>query len=197
MNRFFNLKKLGLVSSSFFFILVIAGFSFIESKSSDRSEIKIEVHEEVEKDLLSLEQRLLNLLHLFIKAHESLIEKNQDQLLAHGEDILNQISKIDISQEDSMNYHEKLYLYRQLQNINENIRFMTLRNISENQKMTNLKQAYRELISISQSYALNQKSSDEWSVYFCSKNSSLWVQNSNLKKHNPFGQDQNCGQRVY
>ena len=203
MNQLTVLKKLGLIGSSFFFILLVS-FSFIRLKNLNLSTLDhltetehLAKHLNDENEEFRLEHSLLDLLSLFVEAHKSLTEENQEQFLVHIEDILQQISKVNILDEESMVYHEKLYLYKQLESISEDIRLITLDHISVDQRMKHLKQAYKDLISISQSYALNQKSNNEWSFYFCSQDSSLWVQNSNLKKHNPFDKGyQNCGQRI-
>ncbi len=143
-----------------------------------------------------LEGHLLHIMFGLVEAHKNLKEKNQKKFIVQVKNIINGIEKIDLSKEFILTYHQRLYLYRQLQDIKENMKFIVLRGVSQRRKMRNLKKAYKELIQISQTYALNQNSK-QYGVYFCAKNSSIWVQNSKLKVYNPFDRTyRNCGQKI-
>ena len=144
----------------------------------------------------NLKGHLLHIMSGLVDAHKYLKEKKEKLFHLQIVNILGRIARIELSQERRLTYHQRLYLYRQLQGFRENLRFITLKSVSHDKKMKSLKTAYKDWISISHIYALTQ-SSKQYGVYFCSKNSSVWVQNSNLQVYNPFNQNyRTCGQKI-
>ena len=190
------LKKLGYFYFSFFIVLSHALVpetntqSVTVKKKHKPKSLRFEAISE------NLKGHLLSIMSGLVEAHKHLKEKQEEQFQLQVVDILNKMNRIDLSEERNLKYHQRLYFYRQLEDIRENLRFITLESVSQERKMNSLKTAYKGWISISQTYALTQ-SSKQYGVYFCSKNSSVWVQNSKLQVYNPFNQNyRNCGQKI-
>ena len=193
------LKKLGYVYFSFFFIVsshaLVAKTGAVSQPVQVKKKYKSR-HLSFEAISENLKGLLLSIMSGLVEAHKHLKEKQEEKFQLQVLEILKMINRIDLSKERKLTYHQRLYFYRQLEDIRENLRFITLESVSQKRKMKSLKTAYKGWISISQTYALTQ-SSKQYGVYFCSKNSSVWVQNSKLQVYNPFNQNyRNCGRKV-
>ena len=110
--------------------------------------------------------------------------------------VLSHLDQIQVSEELSLTYHQKMYLNRQFSTITENIRFLIAGQSSNNQQLSSLKKIYQELIHITQIYSLD-KELQQYSVYFCSRDENVWMQRSHTKVYNPFGSNyRNGGKKI-
>ena len=142
----------------------------------------------------SLKVQLSSVLSVMALAHSYLKEKDLDKFNSQIRDMISKLRQIKVFQEPSLNYHQKIYLSRQINRVKENLHSVL---ISKGQKRTlSLKNIYRELVSMSQVYSLEEYL-PQYSVYFCSQDDSTWIQDSSVKKYNPFKEGRsNCGKKI-
>lgn len=207
MAMIWMILKLGFFRPSFFYFCISFSFSAyaLPAESFDRSLNAPSNQESFDKNTdepgrsisVDLENRLLRVMSDLVKAHQYLRDRQQQKFSAAMRNMINHVRQIDLSQERSLSYHQRLYLYRQLKDVKENMRRITMNGVSRRRQMDSLKRTYSGFIQISQAYAL-RSAEEKYGVYFCSKNSSVWVQNSDVKVYNPFDQtDRSCGRKIY
>ena len=196
------LIKLGFFRSSFFCFCISFSFSVYAllaesyNPSPHHSLDQKDFHQKATQPMSShLENQLLRMMSGLVEAHQYLKDRQQQKFRLKIKDMLSHVRQIDLSQERNLTYHQRLYLHRQLQDLVENMKFITMKGVSQQKQMDSLKRTYSGFIQISKAYAL-KGSEKKYGVYFCSKNSSVWVQDSSRQVYNPFGQsDRKCGQK--
>ena len=144
-----------------------------------------------------LKNQLIFLVSKMSDIHISIKENNQEKFKNHIAQMLKRLKYIQPFKEDLLPYHRKAHLSRQLQLIEDNLRFMLQENPDEGKKINRLKHLYRELTQMHQLY-ISKDYDKKYVVYYCSKNKSAWIQKHNVKIFNPFSPHyRKCGVKIY
>ena len=137
-----------------------------------------------------LEEVLSSVVSGMVTAHRYLTDNNMVKFREQIQTLLDRLYSARPVQDTHLTYHQRAYLNLQLSTIEENMRFMMVRQAN----FQGLKKIYRDLVQISQTYDLN---SQEYGVYFCPRDRNVWIQEASLKTYNPFGQGyKNCGRKI-
>lgn len=196
LSNFF--KKLGFCGSSFFLIFTWNGWALIPQADvqAHRTNNKVTLSKKTNPNI-NLKTQLSQALAMMAEVHESIKQSNYTQFQVQISNMIQKLDQINVFREPQLTYHQRNYLARQLHTMKENLRFVIFGKDFQDQSMKVLRRVNKELIHISQMYSLNDQLSQQYSVYFCSKTESAWIQKSNSKVYNPFQKGyRNCGRKI-
>lgn len=155
-------------------------------KSIRRKQIKIS--EEFKEQLIQIVQKMSSI-------HEALSAKKRSLQSKRMQDLINYLQELSFSKEP-LSYHHRAYLTKQIQLIQDGLRFIIQESRSEERRAATLKQIYREVIQMYKTHSL-QKNLPNEVIFYCPKDSSVWIQNAQLRTYHPFNPSlRRCGVRT-
>lgn len=119
--------------------------------------------------------------------HQYLFEKKEPQVKSQINQINSRVQKI--MAVAKVEEQKGPHLNRILMTIQKE--FNLAQSVSGEDRVRFLQNAYRQLVTLYQSYEVDKK----FAVFFCKTDRSVWLQNDSKPK-NPFQPDSNCGRKV-
>lgn len=188
-----------LLASMFIFLVPVYALDKGSEKKTPSKYSKKKIRRSLRRKKIQIDEKLkkqlVELMVMTSRMHRLNSLKKEKLTTEQMKKIIQYLSEIQLSME-RLNYHHKMYLIKQLQRIEDSLKFIIEEGRSDERKIASFKQVYRETIQIYKTYSLSN-SLKKHVIFYCDKDNSVWIQSTDYRSYHPFDRFlKRCGQPV-